>query len=328
MSEYNQPAIGTYDHKFSGICTMMRLPHVGSPEGLDIAITGVPYDMGTFIRPGARFGPAQIRDMSRFIRTVNPATHVAPFDLCQVADLGDAPVNPVDVPGTHEKVAEFFAEIAAAGAAPLTAGGDHTVPLMVLRGLKRAGAITQPVGLVQIDAHADVLMTDGGVFEGEETNHATFARLAVEEGVVDPERSIQIGLRGTQYSADANRFAAEAGVRMIYQHEFDDLGPKAVVEEIRARAGDGPMYFSIDIDGLDPSECPGTGYPEPGGLTMREVQRIMRGCRGIDFIGADLCEVSPALDPTGNTALVGAHLMFEQLCLLAESTARRKGRIE
>jgi guanidinopropionase len=328
VATFNQPAIGTYDHKFSGIATMMRLPHVTDPAGLDVAIAGVPYDMGTFIRPGARFGPAQIRDMSRFIRKVNPATGIAPFDMCQVADLGDAPVNPVDPAGTHDKVAEYFAAIAAAGAVPLVAGGDHTVPLMVLRGLQQAGALAEPVGLIQIDAHADVLMTDGDVFEGEETNHATFARLAVEEGVVDPKRSVQIGLRGSQYSLDANRFAEDAGIAMIYQHQFEDLGPKAVVEEIRKRAGSGSMYFSIDIDGLDPSACPGTGYPEPGGLTMREVQQIVRGCQGLDFVGADVCEVSPPLDPSGMTALVGAHLLFEQLCLLAEATARRKGRLD
>ena len=327
MAKYNEPAIGTYNHKFAGICTMMRLPHVTSPEGLDVAIVGVPYDMGTFIRPGARLGPAQIRDMSRYIRNVNPATGVAPFELVQVADLGDAPVNPVNVQGTHRKVAEFFANIARAGAAPLTAGGDHTVPLMVLRGLRDAGVLTQPIGLIQFDAHADVLMTDGGVFEGEETNHATFARLAIEEGVVDPKRSFQIGLRGSQYSLDANRFAADAGVRMIYQHEFDEIGPKQVIREIREAAAKGPMYLSIDVDGLDPSICPGTGYCEPGGLTMREMQMMLRGMQGIDLIGADVCEVSPMLDPSGNTALVAAHLLFEQLCILSEAVARRKGRL-
>lgn len=328
MTDYNQPQIGTYNHKFAGIATMMRLPHVEHADGIDIAIAGVPYDMGTFIRPGARHGPAQIRDMSRFLRNVNPATGVAPFELCQVADLGDAPVNPVNPAGTHEKVAEFFADMARAGAAPLIAGGDHTVPLMALRGLQRGGALSEPVGLIQIDAHADVLTSDGGVFEGEETNHATFARLAVEEQLVDPHRSLQIGLRGTQYSLDANRFADEAGVRMIYQHEFEDLGPKAVVEEILARAKSGPMYFSIDVDGLDPTVCPGTGYPEPGGLTMREVQQMVRGCRGLDFIGADVCEVNPPLDPSGMTALVGAHLLFEELCLMSEAVARRHGRLK
>ncbi len=265
--------------------------------------------------------------MSRFLRNMNPATKVAPFDLCQVADLGDAPVNPVDVVGTHERVVEYFSEVAAAGAAPLVVGGDHTVPLLVLRGLKKAGALPAPVGLIQIDAHADVLSTDGGVFEGEETNHATFARLAVEESLVDPARSIQIGLRGTQYSEDANSFAGTAGIRLVYQHEFEDLGAKAVVEEIRERAVSGPMYYSIDIDGLDPSICPGTGYPEPGGLTMGEAQQLVRGARGLDFIGADMCEVNPPLDQSGMTALTGAHLLFEELCLVAEAVARRRGRI-
>jgi guanidinopropionase len=198
---------------------------------------------------------------------------------------------------------------------------------MVVRGLRDAGVLTQPIGLIQFDAHADVLMTDGGVFEGEETNHATFARLAIEEGVVDPKRSFQIGLRGSQYSLDANRFAADAGVRMIYQHEFDEIGPKQVIREIREAAAKGPMYLSIDVDGLDPSICPGTGYCEPGGLTMREMQMMLRGMQGIDLIGADVCEVSPMLDPSGNTALVAAHLLFEQLCILSEAVARRKGRL-
>ena len=328
MVKFNEPAISTYNHKFAGISTMMRLPHVTSPEGLDVAIVGVPYDQGTFIRPGARLGPAQIRDMSRFIRNVNPGTGASPFELAQVADLGDAPVNPVDVTGTHKKVTEYFADIARAGAAPLAVGGDHTVPLMVLRGLRDAGVLKEPVGLIQFDAHADVLLTDGGVFEGEETNHATFARLAVEEQVVDPKRSFQIGLRGSQYALDANRFAEEAGVRMIYQHEFDEIGPKQVIRELKEMAGKGPMYLSIDVDGLDPSICPGTGYPEPGGLTMREMQMMLRGLQGIDLIGSDVCEVSPMLDPTGNTALVAAHLLFEELCVLANAVARRKGRLK
>ena len=324
LSTFNEPAIGTYDGKFSGVSTMMRLPHVTNPDGLDIALVGVPYDMGTFVRPGARMAPAQIRDMSRFIRNVNPATGVAPFTLCQVVDFGDAPVNPMNVEGTIEKVTEFFEILAHADVAPISAGGDHTIPLMILRGMRRAGRLDAPVGMIHVDAHADVLRTNADVFEGVEVNHGTFMRLAVEEGLVDPKRTVQIGLRGSQYSHDANDFAVDAGIRMIYQHEFEELGPQETVAEIRARAGDGTMYCSIDVDGLDPTVCPGTGFPEPGGLTMREMQQILRGCQGLDLIGADVCEVNPSLDPSGNTALVAANLMFEQLCILAEAVSKRR----
>lgn len=163
MAKFNEPAIGTYDGKFSGISTMMRLPHVTDLDGLDIALVGVPYDMGTFVRPGARTGPAQIREMSRFIRNVNPATGAAPFTQCQVADIGDAPVNPMNIEGSIEKITAFFADVARAGVAPISAGGDHTIPLMILRGLKEGGMLKQPIGVVHIDAHADVLQSDGGV---------------------------------------------------------------------------------------------------------------------------------------------------------------------
>jgi len=326
MTKYNQPAIGPYDQKFAGIATMMRLPHVPSPEGLDVAMCGVPYDMGTFMRPGARSGPAQIRDWSRFIRNVNPATGIAPFEMVQCADIGDAPVTPMNPQASQEKIVEYFAAMAAGGSFPLAAGGDHTIPLLILRGLKRGGILTEPVGIIQFDAHSDVLQSEGGVFDGDEVNHATFIRLGVEEGLIDPKRSIQIGLRGSQYSVDANDFAVDAGMRMIYQHEFDEIGPKAVIKEILDRAS-GPMYLTIDIDGLDPSICPGTGYPEPGGLSTREMQMILRGLQGIDVIGVDLCEVNAGLDPSGGTALVAAHLLFESLCVLAEAVARRKGRV-
>lgn len=326
MSTFNQPSIGPYSQKFAGLITMMRLPVAEGPEGLDVGLCGVPYDMGTFMRPGARSGPAQIREWSRFIRNVNPATHVAPFGMVQCADMGDAPVSPMNPQASQDKIVEYFTAMAVAGAYPLAAGGDHTIPLLILRGLKAGGILTEPVGVVQFDAHSDVLQTEGGVFDGEEVNHATFIRLGVEEGLIDPKRSIQIGLRGSQYSADANDFAVDAGMRMIYQHEFDEIGPKAVIQEIRSLAT-GPMYLTIDIDGLDPSICPGTGYPEPGGLNTREMQMILRGMQGVDLIGADLCEVNAGLDPSGGTALVAAHLMFESLCILAEAVARRKGRV-
>ena len=323
MTENNQPDVGPYRQRFSQIATMMRLPLVEDCAGLDIAFAGVPYDMGVFFRPGARLGPAQIREMSRMLRNVHTATNVAPFKLCQVADVGDAPVNPMNVEGSIERITEFFADLAAKGVAPLAMGGCHTIPVPILRGMREGGAIDAPVAMIHVDAHADVLQT-GSAFDGFEVNHGTFVRLAIEEGLVDPRRTVQIGLRGTQYSPDANDFAADAGCRMIYQYEFDDLGVDAVIAEIRRVVGDRPVYFTIDVDGIDPTECPGTGHPEPGGITMREMNAIMRGCRGIDMIGGDVSEVSPPFDTSGITALNAAHLLFDMLCLTAEAIDRRR----
>jgi len=326
-SRYNHPDISAYRMRFSQIATMMRLPLAESAEGLDIAFVGVPFDAGTYVRPGARLGPAQIREMSRFLRNSNPATLVQPFELCQIADLGDAPVNTMNTERTLKEIKDFFADLAKKGVVPLALGGDHTIPYLILEGMKSGGFLTKPVGLVQFDAHADVLTSDSDVFDGEEINHGTFVRLAIEKGLVDPKRSVQLGLRGGQYSPDANRFAADAGVRMIYQHAFDELGMAATIQEIRRVTGEGPVYLTIDVDGLDPSICPGTGYPEPGGFTMREMQAILRGLRGIDLIGGDVSEVSPPFDPSGMTALNAAHLLFEMLCLAAERVAVKKGRL-
>jgi guanidinopropionase len=323
MSDNNQPDVGPYRQRFSQIATMMRLPHVEDAAGLDIAFAGVPFDMGVFFRPGARLGPSQIREMSRMLRAVHTASHVAPFDLCQVADVGDAPVNPMNVEGSIDRITDFFADPAAKGVTPLAMGGCHTIPVPILRDMKAGGAIAEPVAMIHFDAHADVLQT-GPAFDGYEVNHGTFVRLAIEEGLVDPARTVQVGLRGTQYTSDANDFAKDSGCRMIYQYEFDDLGVAAVIAEIRRVVGDGPVYFTIDVDGLDPTECPGTGHPEPGGITMREMNAIMRGMRGIDMIGGDVSEVSPPFDQGGITALNAAHLLFDMLCLAAEAKVRRK----
>ncbi len=329
MGEFNQPFIDSYNGKFAGICTMMRLPAVDSADGLDIAFVGVPFDMGTFVRPGARLGPTQIREMSRHVRNVNPATGIAPFELTNCADIGDAPVNPMNYEGTLDRIVAFYRDkIFSKGAFALSAGGDHTIPLLILRAMREAGVVDQPIAIVHIDAHADVLKTEGGVFDGQEINHATFMRKAAEEGLIDPTATVQVGLRGSQYAHDSNIFAEEAGFKMFHQHIVDRVGMDQVVKETRELVKGKPIYFSIDVDGLDPTACPGTGYPEPGGLTVREMYQLLRSLQGLDVIGGDVCEVSPPLDPSGHTALVGANLLFEQLCLMSEAIARRKGRIE
>ena len=303
--------------RFAEVATFMRTPQVRLDAGLDIALVGVPFDLGATNRNGQRAGPAQVREMSRLIRQVNPSSRIAPFEICRVGDLGDAPISVFDLMGTLDRIAAFYGEIAAAGATPVSAGGDHTVTLPILRGLVKDG----PVGCIQFDAHADTL----DELVGNRYNHATPFRRAVEEGLIDPKRTVQIGLRGTRYSDEDIQYGYDAGMCVITMDDFERLGRDAVIRECRRVVGDKPAYVTFDIDGLDPVYAPGTSAPEPGGLSMRDAQVMLRGLQGLDLIGGDVCEVLPALDPTGHTALNGANLMFEILCVVAHSVARRKG---
>ncbi len=303
--------------RFMEVATFMRTPSVKVLDGIDIGLAGVPFDLGTTFRTGARQGPAQIREMSRFIRQVNPSTRVNPFDLCRVADVGDALGNPLDLMGSVDSITEFFAGRREQGVAPVAAGGDHTVTLPILRGL----VTNDPVGLIHFDAHADTL----DELLGTRINHATPFRRAVEEGILDPKRVVQVGLRGTRYGDDDIQYGYDTGMRIITMDDFDDMGRQAVIAAIRETVGDGPAFLTFDIDGLDPTCAPGTGVPEPGGLTMRDAQVVIRGLQGLDLIGGDVCEVVPALDPQGMTALNAANLMFEILCVLAEAVAKRRG---
>ncbi|MSP82946.1 MAG: agmatinase [Alphaproteobacteria bacterium] len=297
----------------------MRAPYVDLAVGLDIALVGVPFDLGATNRNGQRAGPAQVREMSRLIRQVNASSKIAPFDLCRVGDIGDAPVRVFDLMGTLDAIAAFYGEVKNAGAAAVSAGGDHTVTLPILRGLVGRG---QPVGCVQFDAHADTL----DQLVGNRYNHATPFRRAVEEGVIDPKRTVQIGLRGTRYSDEDIQYGYDVGMRVITMDDYEAMGREAVISETRRVLGDGPAYVTFDIDGLDPVFCPGTSAPEPGGLTMRDSQVMIRGLRGLNLIGGDVCEVLPALDPGGHTALNAANLMFEILCVVADSVATRRTR--
>ncbi len=212
----------------------------------------------------------------------------------------------------------FFEQVHALGAAPVAVGGDHTVPLPVLRAI----ASERPVGLIQFDAHADVFDD----FMGSRINHATFVRRGIEEGLIEPARSIQIGLRGTRYGADDLDYSRAAGIRVITIDDFERLGRDQVGAAIREVVGGGPAYLTFDIDGLDPTEAPGTGVPEPGGLSMRDSQVLLRGLTGLPIVGGDVCEVAPPLDPTGITCIAAANLMFEILCLVATARAARRPR--
>jgi guanidinopropionase len=302
--------------RYQEIATFMRAARAEIAPPLEIALAGVPLDLGATYRVGARHGPAAVREASRLIRQINPATGVAPFHLCRVGDVGDAPTDPLDVVRSVALIQGFFERIHAAGAAPVVMGGDHTVPLPVLRAI----AHEHPVGLIQFDAHGDVF----DEFMGSRINHATFVRRGIEEGLIEPTRSVQIGLRGTRYGTDDLDYSHAAGIRVVTIDDYEQLGRDQVIAAIRNAVGAGPAYVTFDVDGLDPAAAPGTGVPEPGGLTMRDSQVMLRALTGLAVIGGDVCEVAPPLDPTGITCINAANLMFEILCLVAAGKAARR----
>jgi len=314
-----QPVDAALVPRFGAIATFMRLPHVADPAELDIALIGVPWDGGTTNRAGARHGPREVRNMSSFIRKVHHVSRIAPYELCRIADLGDAPVNPIDLKDSLARIERFFAKVHAAGAAPLSVGGDHLVTLPIFRAIAADG----PIGMVHVDAHSD---TNDSYFGGNKYTHGTPFRRAIEEGLLDPRRTVQIGIRGSIYSDQDMAFAEKSGIRIMYMEEFARIGVEKAIAIARRTVGRGPTYVSFDVDGLDPVYAPGTGTPEIGGLTTLEAQQLIRGLRGLNLIGGDVVEVSPPFDPSGNTALVGATMMFEILCVLAEAVAGRRSR--
>jgi guanidinobutyrase len=305
----NQPLSGNAMPRFGGIATMMRLPFAESPQGLDAAFIGVPLDIGTSNRAGARFGPRQIRAESALIRPYNMATGAAPFDTLQVADLGDVPINTYSIDKSMGIIGTFYDRVLAAACMPLTMGGDHTIALPILRALARKHG---PVALVHVDAHADI---NEEMF-GELIAHGTPFRRAVEEGLLDCGKVFQIGLRGTGYAADDFDWPRSQGFTIVPAHEvwYQSLAP--LMAQVRERIGDAPVYITFDIDGLDPAFAAGTGTPEIGGLTVPQGLEIIRGCHGLNVVGGDLVEVAPPYDPSGNTALLGANLLYEMLCVL------------
>lgn len=324
MTDFPQPVSGTVVPRFGDVATFMRLPLFRDPAEVEIGIVGVPWDGGTTNRPGARHGPRQMRDLSTMMRRVHHVTGVAPYELAKCGDIGDAPVNPASLDDSLARIEKHFARIHAAGTVPLSAGGDHLVTLPIMRAIAGAGSRNRPLGMVHFDAHSDTWDT---YFGGYKYTHGTPFRRAVEEGLLDPKRVVQIGIRGSLYKRDDNQWALDQGMRVITIEEYFDLGVEKVIAEARRVVGTGPAYVSFDVDGLDPAFAPGTGTPEIGGYTPHEAQRMLRGLRGLDLVGGDVVEVSPPFDMSGNTALVGVTMMWEILCLLAESVARRKGRL-
>ena len=306
-----------FSPRFTEIPTFMRTPHLTDPAQTDVAMVGVPYDGATEARPGARYGPREIRNMSTMMRAIHHVTRVNPYRLCRIADLGDVPLgHALDVEASHADITSFFQSLHRAGAKPLAAGGDHSITLPILRAL----ALEEPVGLFHFDAHTDTWDEE----LGSRFSHGTPFRRAVEEGLLDPKRTVQIGIRGAANSEEAWDYSRDAGMRVIFMEEFTKLGVEGVIAEARRVIGSGPTYLTFDVDGLDPAFAPGTGTPEVGGVTPVEAQALVRGLQGAHLVGADVVEVSPPYDPSGGTALIGATFMFEILCLLAECVATRR----
>jgi guanidinobutyrase len=311
----NQPTSGNAMPRFGGIATMMRLPHAESPAGLDAGFIGIPFDLGTSNRAGARLGPRAIRAESVLLRPYNMATRAAPFDSLQVADLGDVAINPYSLSDSIDRIERHYRVVVDSGCIPISLGGDHTITLPILRAIARRHG---PVALVHVDAHADVNDT----MFGERIAHGTPFRRAVEEGLLRGELVTQIGLRGTGYAADDFDWCRRQGFRVVPVEAcwYRSLAP--LMDEVRARVGEAPVYLSFDIDGIDPSFAPGTGTPEVGGLTVPQALEIIRGCWGLNLVGADVVEVLPQYDLSGATALLGANLAYEMLCVLP-GVARR-----
>ncbi len=309
MADNPQPLGGNDMPRFGGIATFMRLPGRIEPADLDVAVVGVPFDIGTSNRPGARFGPRGIRDESVLLRPYNMATRAAPFDSLRIDDTGDVATNPYNLADSIERITAHYRELLTNDVVPVTMGGDHTIVLPILRAIAEKHG---PVGLVHVDAHTDI---NDEMF-GERIAHGTPFRRAVEEGLLDCDRVVQIGMRGTGYAADDFDWSREQGFRVVQVEECWHKSLVPLMEEVRQKVAGGPVYLSFDIDGLDPSFAWGTGTPEVGGLTMAQGLEIVRGCRGLDLVGCDMVEVAPAYDTTGTTSLTAANLLYEMLCVL------------
>lgn len=308
------PVSGMDLPRFAGVPTFMRLPHV--PEGheraneVEIGIVGLPWDGGTSNRPGARHGPRALRDASTMIRAEHPVSGIRPFDRCCVADIGDVGPNPVDMGDTLARIKDYFERLSARSTRPLIAGGDHLCTLPVLRGL----AQNNPLGLIHFDSHTDLFPA---YFGGAALTHGNPFRVAVEEGLLDPKRMFQIGIRGTLYDQADMDFAKANGIRIVTIEEFFARGVQDVMAEAREIADKDPTYVSYDIDFVDPAFAPGTGTPEVGGPNSFQALEVVRGLDGVQIVGADLVEVSPPFDPQGVTAWLGVSIMFELLCAMA-----------
>jgi agmatinase len=307
--------------RFTGVPTFARLPNVRTLEDVDLAVIGVPFDTGVSFRAGGRFGPNAIRSASVLIRGHNPVLNVHPFRVLSCVDYGDVAIVPGYIERSYDLIERDVTPVVEAGVVPLLLGGDHSVTLPHLRATRSVG----PLAVVMFDSHTDAWES----FFGEKYNHGTWMRRAIEEGLVDVGRSIEVGLRGSVYAPeDWEVLDRELGLAYLPTHELLDRGVEATVQVIRDRVGDRPAFISFDIDVVDPAFAPGTGTPEAGGPSSHQMLQILRGLRGIDFVGFDVVEVIPAYDPAGQTATLAAQIAFEMVSLVAlrrQETAADRG---
>jgi agmatinase len=302
--------------RYSGIRTFARLPHVQDLSDVDVAVIGVPFDSATTFAAGTRFGPASVREMSLMLKTYNAALGVQVYDHLSVVDYGDLATVPGYIDDSFTRITTGIKTVLEAGVIPVVIGGDHSITLPQLRAFHQ---VRGPVALLQFDAHPDTWDT----YFGQKYTHGTPFRRAIEEGLLDMDRSIQVGLRGQLYNADDWEQARRFGFEVWTADDVYSAGIPAVLDAIKQRVGTGPVFLTFDIDVLDPSNAPGTGVLDIGGFTSREAQQMMRGLTGIHFVGMDLTEVLPANDVAGMTSLVGATMIFEFLSLLALRRSQR-----
>lgn len=302
--------------RFAGAPTFARLPRIDEVKKADIAVVGIPFDAGTSYRPGARFGPAHIRESSRLLRPYNPAQDASPFALAQVVDAGDIAVNPFNIDEALSQIEAGATELSAQGLKLISLGGDHTIALPLLRSLHK---IHGPISVIHFDAHLDTWDT----YFGADFTHGTPFRRASEEGLLDPEGCLHIGIRGPLYATSDLSDDGDLGFEIIETTKFDEIGTNGVIEKMLKRVGNKPVYVSIDIDVLDPAFAPGTGTPEAGGLTSRELLRILRALDKVNLIGADIVEVAPAYDHAEITAIAASHIAYELITTMARAKEKK-----
>ena len=306
MSTPIGPSDASISPRYAGIATFARLPRLDEVEHADIVVVGIPFDSGVSYRPGARFGPAHVREASRLLRPYNPVQDVEPFSTQQIVDAGDIAANPFNIEEAVSQIEKAALELGAGDTRLLTIGGDHTIALPLLRAVTKK---TGPVAVLHFDAHLDTWDT----YFGAPITHGTPFRRASEEGLIDLEASMHIGIRGPLYSREDLTDDARLGFAVISAHEFETVGLAKLIERMLARLGDRPVYVSVDIDVLDPSSAPGTGTPEAGGLTSRELLAMLRALSAVNIVGADVVEVAPAYDHAQITAVAASHVAYEIL---------------
>lgn len=304
--------------RFAGPPTFAMLPRLDEVGHADVAVVGIPFDAGVSYRPGARFGPAHIRQSSRLLRPYNPAQNIAPFDIQQVVDAGDIACNPFDITEAIASIECAAGELVDCGMRLLTLGGDHTIALPLLRVAARKHG---PVAVLHFDAHLDTWDT----YFGAPETHGTPFRRASEEGLIDKTASVHVGIRGPLYNASDLTDDQVLGFQIVHARDTDDIGWRGILERIRSRVRDRPLYISIDIDVLDPAFAPGTGTPEAGGLTSRELLAVLRGLADLQIVSADIVEVSPAYDHAEITGIAAAHVAYELLSAMAPRTSQVPG---